>query len=83
MIKKCVICGKEFESVKAHTITCSPECAKERNIITNRLYYEKHKRTKKKKSKQNTLVDINKKARDSGMTYGEYVGLVLSREVKE
>ena len=31
MIRKCVVCGKEFEAKAPRTITCSPECRKKRN----------------------------------------------------
>jgi predicted nucleic acid-binding Zn ribbon protein len=60
-IKKCVICGKDFEQKRKDKVCCSLECAKE-------------KRKRERKSQKDALgIDkINKLARESNLSYGQY-----------
>ena len=77
MNRNCVICGKEFAPHGAQ-ITCGKECSqinkKEKRKITNKLFRERQKINRgKKKSNIPDIVEISKKARELGMSYGEYV----------
>ena len=74
-IKKCTICGTQFTSAKSNVQKyCSTECAAEaariRNEENKRLYAER-KRHAGEKNK--SLVDIDRRAKAEGLTYGQYV----------
>lgn len=79
----CIICGKSFVYDKGKKITCSNECAAQRNRIKN-CEYKREVRKKfradeqvyKPKSKKKKAADnLNKdliEARKLGMSYGIY-----------
>ena len=70
---KCVICGKAFIYNSGRKITCSDKCSAERNRIST-VEYQRQQRRKKKKAKS-TLLEIQKKAREAGMSYGMYMAV--------
>lgn len=68
-IKKCVICGKTYESTSARALTCGKPCRNE---------YQRRKDREKKSVKtcrNSTLDDVLRKAREAGMSYGKYVAM--------
>ena len=79
----CIICGKSFVYDKGKKITCSNECAAQRNRIKNCEYKRKVRKKfraeeqaykpkpKKKKAKDNLDKDLIE-ARKLGMSYGIY-----------
>ena len=69
MQKKCKYCGKEFDATKSKRLYCSDKCKKSR-------WREKDKKRKYGVHMENpnaAVVDIAVKAREAGMTYGQYV----------
>lgn len=66
MIKECKNCGKTFNSSLRHRLYCSTMCKFEQQRYQS-------KRKKKGKSNLLTIQNINRKAIELGMTYGEYV----------
>ena len=63
----CTICGKTFtKSRKQQKYTCSMECTKE----FGRIHEGKVEKPRRKK-KKDTLVELNREARDKGLTYGQ------------
>ena len=51
MIKKCIICGKEFDAIKSfgkYPITCGNECFKINRRNHARKHYQEVKKNKKK-----------------------------------
>lgn len=76
VIKKCVVCGKLYQA-RANSKTCSPECKKINNRIVNnkahmKNYYD-YKRINELKGCKSELLDIEiEKARQMGITYGQY-----------
>lgn len=77
MIKQCVICGKEFDTVNmnnSNTKTCSEKCSRENKNRTARQSYAKC-RGKRKTKVNKSIVKINRKALALGMSYGQYVAL--------
>lgn len=72
MIKKCVICGREFKSPPSDkAVTCSPECRSERarraliargNIFSAPEILKKIKESPKKKAHAREIQDLGKKA---------------------
>lgn len=69
-IEKCAICGKEFIGISPTQITCSAECSR---IRSRDLYKNFREKPKKEVKKDNSIASIQKKARESGLTYGQYV----------
>ena len=83
MIKKCIICGKEFDAVKSfgkYPITCGTECFKINRRNHARKHYQEVKKNKKKTNRQihNDFVNINKKAHDLGISYNQNVALYMN-----
>ena len=67
--KKCIICGKIYESISARALTCGKQCRNE--------YHRRKDREKRsvKTCRNSTLDDVLKKAREAGMSYGKYVAM--------
>ena len=77
MQKKCKYCGKEFDATKSKRLYCSDKCKKSR-------WREKDKKRKYGVHMENpnaAVVDIAVKAREAGMTYGQYVAKKYKREL--
>lgn len=75
--KICIVCGKEFEPRVNNQKCCSPECSNVQNVKRAKASYEKHKHQAKKKeklkAKKENLAKANEAARNSGMSYGQYM----------
>lgn len=75
--KKCEYCGEIFLTYNARVKYCCDECKK---AVYRGVY--------KKKSKQeepvvmSSLAETNQQARDAGMSYGKYVGMLWLKEHK-
>lgn len=89
---ECEICGKIFLTSHAQKVTCGPECKKERS---RRLVYGWNQarreaikngtrpapeRNKPKQKKVETVEDIQRKAREAGMSYGQYTALLYMQK---
>lgn len=74
----CKICGKEF-TTSSVAKCCSEECKKENEKRNVASYYmrvgknNKKTKTKAKKEKKLTVTEIAVKAKEAGMSYGQYV----------
>jgi hypothetical protein len=80
---KCKICGKDFKTTYNHTKCCSEECRKENAKINSKHWADKQKQIKpKKKEKKLTVTDIAVKAREAGMSYGQYTAMMYMQERK-
>lgn len=75
--KICIVCGKEFEPRVNNQKCCSPECSDVQKVKRAKASYEKHKHQAKKKekpkAKKEDLAKANEVARNSGMSYGQYM----------
>ena len=75
--KICIVCGKEFEPRVNNQKCCSPECSDVQKVKRAKTSYEKHKHQAKKKekpkAKKEDLAKANEVARNSGMSYGQYM----------
>lgn len=78
----CMVCGKEFIVTRYNKKLCSIECRAERKRIAEREYRVKHfpsRRSsinvnhKKTRKKMLSLTEIAMKAKEAGLSYGEYV----------
>lgn len=86
MIRECKICGKPFEASRSR-VCCSDKCIKKNKSLLSQANYEKTyipKKTKRKrkdnaKSNYNAIRDLTIEAREHGMSYGQYVGLLIMK----
>ena len=80
---KCEICGKIFLTPYIRKVTCSPECKYERSRILSRENDRRRReairngthpslRKKAEQNKVESIHDFNRRAREMGMTYGQY-----------
>ena len=72
---KCPVCGKEFKQIRGNQIVCSSICRKKR---TKEMERKGRTGTVKKRTKQvrKSLIDIEKEAKEAGMSYGKYVAMI-------
>ena len=70
--RSCSMCGKHFMA-HGNARTCSQECALVQKKLTQKEY-EKRRRTKKKR--KSTLIEMQQKAREAGMSYGMYMAVM-------
>lgn len=73
-IRKCDVCGKDFQPNSSNHRMCSPECKKKGQILSMREF-RKAKKTEKAKKRNLTKerININAEARKHNMSYGQYV----------
>ena len=67
--KKCIICGKEFETISAAALTCGTQCRNERS---RKIHEERRNQT----HNNSDISSVLEKAREAGMSYGKYVATV-------
>ena len=88
MKKKCVMCGREFDTVRANSILCSDEC---RRLRVNEGYRKNRAldrearegtRTERKEVKL-SIEKIMKIARDNNISYGKAVEYISSGRIKD
>lgn len=84
MNKICVICGKEFEP-HGPAITCGKECSiinkKMKQRKRYKLYKERQRIIRGRKTSNTTgIVDMNNKARELGMSYGQYSAMLMMQK---
>lgn len=79
VIRTCKRCGKALpEGVPHQTRYCAP-CKEIREAEVDAAVKEKdaakgvRRRKKSRKAREKILIDINQRAREEGLTYGEYV----------
>ena len=80
--KTCACCGKGFISDRKNGRFCSAEC---RNIIKSKEKAERYRRKKEEKAEdeieevKETLAETVQKARDMGMSYGQYKAMIYKK----
>lgn len=83
-IKECRICGKQIVTEHKRKCLCSEECRLENNKQLARKHNERRRqieRTVKPTAKKKpSVVDIAVKAREAGMTYGQYTAMLYMQE---
>ena len=73
MIKECQCCGTLFDALDGRDKYCSEECRREYTNQQKRINRKKTTKTNK------SITEINLKAKELGMSYGQYV----AKELKE
>ena len=81
--KLCAVCGKEFEPNHPQKVCCSPEC----QIKRDREKVKSFRKTAAKKPKPRDMhkeaVEINAKAREMGMSWGQYMAYLKMEEERK
>lgn len=76
IIKKCAVCGEFFEADRENAVCCSEHCRKIRiRLKTNERDEAERKRqrtTRKKKTNTQKLIEDAAKAKEAGLTYGQW-----------
>lgn len=87
-LKPCKQCGKLFQPIRSTHVYCCGDCNRkaEKERYKKRVKYNAEKQREykakkkleeaEKKRKKNALNEMAKKAREAGMTYGQYVAMV-------
>lgn len=79
--KVCVLCGKPFFAERGSKRYCGPECAQERKRQRSNEYRQQEAARKRMESerqrlanlKEESIAEVNAKARAAGMSYGQYM----------
>ena len=80
VLKKCECCGENFYAAKRSVKYCSDPCRRE---MMRQQARERNKSPyEKREKKMDRIAEINQKARDAGMSYGKYVGMLYLEELK-
>lgn len=78
--KTCAYCGKEFISNRKNGRFCSRECYKNHN---QKLEAERYRRKKAEAEQcvevKENLAETVQKARDMGMSYGQYKAMIYKK----
>lgn len=87
-LKPCKVCGKLFKSIRSTHVYCSGDCNRKaerqrqkRDLKYNAEKQREYKAKKKlekaeKERKKHALTEMAKKAREAGMSYGQYVAMM-------
>ena len=75
---------KNLLQIAKKTKCCSEECKKENAKINQKLWADRQKqlKAKKKKEKKLTVAELAVKARELGMSYGQYTAMLYAQEGK-
>ena len=85
--KYCKICGIEFIPNSRNNTICPNLSCKKMRVSLNRKDYEKRRREKLIRERNNSFVDmsdlveVSRKARESGMSYGKYVLMMQQKNM--
>ncbi len=77
--KICGMCGKYFETCRKNQFYCGKECSHEKKLQTSREYQESLAAKKLEQMGRiytghaQGLAELNRRARDAGMSYGKYM----------
>lgn len=82
-VKICEICKEPFATNHGSQIYCSPQCRNRAAYIRNRNVYPVHTEQKKKDKKKSQVAEINRLAREAGMSYGQYVSKIFLEEQRK
>lgn len=78
--KTCAYCGNEFVAKRKNGRFCSPECYKNHSHKMETERYRRKKAEADERVKVNkNLVETVQKARDMGMSYGQYKAMIYKK----
>ena len=83
--KKCKGCGVKFTAKSGHQIYCTIECRQNerRKRYANRYQERKAQKKEKKAENKGELAIFNEKAREMGLSYGQYTVFLQTEKDRE
>lgn len=82
MIKNCKYCGNRFSTHRSNAKYCCERCRYEAKKKMDRESYKSPHIQEQPKNKNANLIEINRRAREAGMSYGKYVAQKYMEESK-
>jgi hypothetical protein len=89
---ECEICGKIFLTNRSTNKTCGPDCyyIRQKKVKKEQYYRSKEAKKnnelpkqKKKQKRIESLTEVQRKAREAGMTYGKYMEMLFIQQLQE
>lgn len=74
--KKCEYCKKDFYAARHNTKYCGPACMKAAQKERDKERYE----AQRKELERPSLAEVNRMAREAGMSYGKFVAMQYAKE---
>ena len=82
-VKICELCKQPFPTNNGNQIYCSPKCRNRAAHERNRNVYPVHTEQKKKEKRKSQVAEINRLAREAGMSYGQYTAKIFLEEQRK
>ena len=82
-VKICEICKEPFLAKKGSQIYCSVPCRNRATYLRYRDTYSVHTEQKKKPKRKSQVAEINRLAREAGMSYGQYTAKIFLEEQRK
>lgn len=83
--KYCKICGREFIPTARNNTMCTNLSCQKMKVSLTKKEYKKRRREKLIRERNNNFVDmsdlveVSRRARESGMSYGKYVSMMQQK----
>lgn len=74
--RDCKICGREFITNHNRTFCCGEECSRINKVRMARIQKQKRDAMRAVTRKRQEIATINAKAKEAGMSYGQYVAMM-------
>lgn len=79
-VKLCEVCKQPFIPGTGGQIYCGKECRNRAAYLRYRDVYPVSNEQKKKEKRKSRVEEINRLAREAGMSYGQYVAKIFIEE---
>ena len=80
--RDCKICGREFVTTHSRTFCCSDKCSSVNKYRSNSLRKLKKDAICRAGKKRAELATINARAKEAGLSYGQYTAMMYMQERK-
>lgn len=82
-VKLCEICKQPFLAYRSSQLYCSQPCRNRAAYNRLRDIYPVHTEQKKKDKRKSQVAEINRLAREAGMSYGQYTAKIFLEEQRK
>ena len=82
-VKICEVCKEPFATNCGSQIYCSPKCRNRAAHLRNRNVYPVYNEQKQKPKRKSQVAEINRLAREAGMSYGQYTAKIFLEEQRK
>lgn len=80
-IKFCIVCGKRISENSNKRKICGHSCAVKRRYLARHGIRPSYENCSEPPIQAYSLYEINSKARESGLTYGQYVAKMSTKKI--